>query len=687
MLGVDPLQAEPEDTNDLKLARDNTSIATTARQLQALLNRKDKPRELNFLLTKRLRERVAQFTPEPSTPSEARLPTPSEDYPTSWHSPTVLRDVVQTFMSQIAEGEHSNPSSVFHSPQSQREGTEQTEEICRPDLDDGMERQPQDGGIQLPQQQLNLDQATLNQIFLQNQRLLEKLSNNLSQKKESKLSNKWNITDIGLFYPDYNGRTMKEGGPAQESDGKTQIFRSVILFIESYQSFAQLYDRNDVKRKLPLCFRGLATDWWTNRVSEDTKTLLLNTDQGFERWESLLKERFAPNKHEAHNELMRVRYGLREASNSTDVESYATNIVRLCKEAGYTDQKQQMEYLWNSFDPLLRGNVRNPTYTTPLTMDDLIRDFRANQETIWALGQLHQPQRRRQNQNLQYRNTNPRPQTITASTPQTYNPRDQYYQSSRNYESRGQITSAAPKTDPKQTSSNTPREDKPAPRTIEGPAVNERKMITANQGNAQRFRRRHFPPTQRAYQAEADNDGSPTESPQETSDAEALHADEQSSGSDDDNYSQTGQDYEASAQWIKTELPQPTPATCRKCRQSFPSRNQLHIHLDEMIAKGHPHSMEERKSKAPKNKTPKSPKSPAPKRPEPVKDTATANFTKVISSAQRTARGPIVHESSTKPKTNQASIFEPSATPKWSFTPIQTDTSLQPVPIRVALCR
>lgn len=228
----------------------------------------------------------------------------------------------------------------------------------------------------------------------------------------------------------------------------------------------------------------------------------------------------------------------------------------------------QMEYFWNAVELLLRGPCRNPTYTTGLTMDDLIRDFQGHQETIWAQGQQLYTNRRHQQQNQPSKALVPRNQMVTTSTAQTYYPREQYYQSSRSYKTQGQNTSSTPKQD-KPSSSQNKRDDKPPPKPIEGLAHNDKKMITANQGNPNRFRRRYFP-QQRAYQAEADDPQSANESQQETSDQDALYAGEQST-SDDDELSQTGQDYEATAQLTKVSLPQPTPATCHKCKQSFPS--------------------------------------------------------------------------------------------------------------------
>lgn len=207
-----------------------------------------------------------------------------------------------------------------------------------------------------------------------------------SRSPEQSGTSKWNPADIGFFDPHYNGKTTATA-PAMEHSGKDTYFRDIHLFLERCSDIATVKGEQLVRDNLFTCLRGLALQWYTSEMTSDAKTLVKYAP-GIEHWSAKLLGRFKEKPNVALATLMKEKYTFEDARKQREPREYASIILRAAKSTNLATS-DQVSMIWNGLDAEFQRDIRRPSETTVL--DEFLNSLDEFKDIWWQLARRRMP--------------------------------------------------------------------------------------------------------------------------------------------------------------------------------------------------------------------------------------------------------------------------------------------------------
>ena len=424
----------------------------------------------------------------------------------------------------------------------------------------------------------------------------------------------WNAKELGFFDDNYGGKTVHTGGAAIEHADSRAIFRDVRLFLERAKDLAA--SRGAVVREnLEMSLLGSAMDWWLGELSEAEKRLVKYgaSDSDLSEWSRLLLDRFSTPPNVAIDAVLKERYTFRDAASQREPREYAQRILRSAKDAGMTNVRNLVDIIYNGIDLELRKDVRKPDEAT--TINSFLKSIDSCKHEWWEYavrrprnaiaergnyyqspryGYARQPLGRQPyfvGQQSPYGGAGPYAQ------PPLQRPANAYSSQPQNYGQSGQQFQPQQQTPPALPAPRQPLQIG-APQNVSGSTP--RPPFAGNQGRFQRNDRKFTGNGNRwqqggnsrqkalVYQATAEDAEEEAQQPPGEEGA-AYHAQGEeaySYGGEDEfgnEFFYSGQDGypdEQFAGFVGIDT------SCRNCKKSFRSGNQLHKHLKDSCSKG-----------------------------------------------------------------------------------------------------
>ena len=447
---------------------------------------------------------------------------------------------------------------------------------------------------------------------------------------------RWNAADLGFFDPLYDGKSVASGAPPLEHSGKDSYFRDVHAFVDRAKEMAIIKGGKLVRENLWLSLRGTAMEWWNTELSANEKRMTRmseegNDDTGIGEWITLLHSRFKEPAHVAMDSLTKEKYTIRDAANRREPREYAQKMLRLARDAGLSQLKNQLDFIFNGIDLEIRSSdIRRPRDDTTLSsfladIDDVKHDWwergtKNRSSSSYTSNKPARPEQRqqtgqysnRQGTSSGYGNTSYQNRPNRGFQPSFQSrPFNQYGQSAYNNQQYPQQQrqsyggyqanqygynqqpryGQSPQGYPNQSGfqSQSSSAPKPSPAL---PTAPQRLQITAGQASAdgsnssrQPFRpaeNSYRPRTQRAYPASVE-DETGNENDERTDQDSLLDS---NFNFEDDQLSYADDYYEGQDVNFVTAGNSPSPEhCCKNCQAAFSSRNLLFKHLRQQCWK------------------------------------------------------------------------------------------------------
>lgn len=196
---------------------------------------------------------------------------------------------------------------------------------------------------------------------------------------------RWIAADLGFFDPLYEGKSVASGAPPLEHSGKDSYFRDVHAFNDRAKELGVTKGAKMVRENLWLSPRGTAMKWWDTELSANEKRMSRMSEEGhdvtgIDEWITLLHGRFKEPPHVAMDTLMHEKYTIRDTVSRREPREYAQKILRLARDAGLSQLKNQLDIMFNGIDLEVRASdIRRPKDSTTLSefladMDDVKHD-------------------------------------------------------------------------------------------------------------------------------------------------------------------------------------------------------------------------------------------------------------------------------------------------------------------------
>lgn len=416
--------------------------------------------------------------------------------------------------------------------------------------------------------------------------------------------------DIGYFDPNPDV-------PAIEVKDHHNVYHNVFSFTNRLRVKVTTMDAAALRQNLDSCLLGAADDWYTNQLTHLSRVGLRNSADGVKEWCDALEARFRDSPGKSLTLLEMIRYTVRDVRNRKDPSDYVSSIVLNSKNAGIAaTEPAQVLLAYEHIDGELRRDLSRPTEAS--TVAALLEELR-HQKDIWYDIYSKGYEARSQ------------PSTSTNRTEKGKQPQGQYYNPPRNpfrpsYGFGSYGGSSMPFGNPNsygnrpatyQNYNNTQQPQQQSPQATQVqqrqlPGGRQQLQITSgrenantsagnnpnrppNAGNRNPFRPYGNPrrPFARAYQYEAydddpDKENQPDEMQQYQQYEDAFY--QGPSWSEEPTpqapTEQPAEGFQEPDESVEAHFcSSPTAITCRNCKMTFSSGNQLHKHLESCLRK------------------------------------------------------------------------------------------------------
>lgn len=424
--------------------------------------------------------------------------------------------------------------------------------------------------------------------------------------------------DVGYFDPNPDV-------PAIEVKDHHNVYHNVFSFTNRLRVKVTTMDAAVLRQNLDTCLLGAADDWYTNQLTHLSRVGLRDSagSDGIKEWCDALEARFRDSPGKSLTLLELIRYTVRDVRSRKDPADYVSSIVLNSKNAGIAaTEASQVLLAYEHIDGELRRDLSIPTEVS--TVAGLLEELRRRKDIwydIYSKGYEARPQAsaHRNDKGKQGQYTNPfRAQNpfLPSNGFGGYGGSSMPYSNTNPYGNRPFVpygnyrsnnNTQQPSQQPMQA---TQVQQRPLPggkQQLQITSGRENANTSAgnnpnrppNTGNRNPFRsfgnqRRPFA---RAYQYEAyddepDQENQPDEALQYQQYEDAFY--QGAAWSEEVNQTQppSDQSEEGTHELIDDSVEAhfcassiPTTITCRNCKTTFPSGNQLHKHLGSCLRK------------------------------------------------------------------------------------------------------
>ena len=155
------------------------------------------------------------------------------------------------------------------------------------------------------------------------------------------------------------------------------VYNDVYEFKDRVETCVQLWSNKDVKDVILECLRGDALKWYSNELIENERKLLAFQD--CDKWTKALITRFKIKTSRALSRVFHTIYLLSDARQGVLARQHANNILKLTRSAEITFIKDRVNYVYNSFYPDFKQNLKAPINST--IINEFLKQLNQHQET------------------------------------------------------------------------------------------------------------------------------------------------------------------------------------------------------------------------------------------------------------------------------------------------------------------
>ena len=205
--------------------------------------------------------------------------------------------------------------------------------------------------------------------------------------------------DVGYFDP-------KPDVPAIEVKENHNIYHNVFSFTNRLRVKADTMDVALLRQNLDACLLGAAEQWYTNELSHVIRVGLRNDQNNLKEWCDALEARFRDSPGKSLSIVEAIRYTVRDVRARKDPADYVASILTHSKNAGLaTSEAGQVLLAYEHMDGELRRDMPMPSDSS--TVANFISDLRRKKDIWYDIYSKHESKpadRGRQTGTGQYNN-------------------------------------------------------------------------------------------------------------------------------------------------------------------------------------------------------------------------------------------------------------------------------------------